>query len=138
MSHAVVRPAHRDDTEPAARLLTQLGYDVPASTIGIAISEGQGILVAELDGAVVGLLTYATRFQLHRGGLVTTVDALVVDEALRSGGIGSRLLGHLVEVVRAEGVESVELHSNRSRTAAHRFYQQAGFELTSSFFRKVL
>lgn len=138
MGEIVVRPAAAEDQSIVLALLAQLGYDPAPAPIEGAISRGDGVLVAELDGAVAGVLTYASRYQLHRNGRVTTIDALVVDECRRSAGVGAALLDHLVAVARRDGSESVELHSHQSRVEARRFYEREGFELTSNFFRKVL
>lgn len=137
-AEVVVRPARPEESAEVARLLAQLGYDLDLAVVAAAISGAGGALVADLDGEVVGLLTFGTRYQLHRSGNVTTVDALVVDESRRSSGIGAALVGHLVALARREGSESIELHSRISRVAARRFYEREGFELTSNFFRKVL
>ena len=134
----VARPARPEERTEVARLLAQLGYDVDPAAVDTAILDGEGVLVAELDGEVVGLLTYDSRRQLHRNGTVTTIDALVVDETRRSAGIGAALIDRLVGLAREEGSESIELHSHLSRTAARRFYERAGFELTSNSFRRVL
>ena len=138
MREIVVRPAVAQDQSVLVALLAQLGYELAPLAVKRAISQRDGILVAELNGEAVGVLTYGTRYQLHRNGRVTTIDALVVDDSLRSAGIGAALVDHLVALARREGSESVELHSHQSRTEAQRFYERAGFELTSNFFRRVL
>ena len=98
--------ARSEDSAEVTDLLAQLGYDVDPAAVDTAISEGEGVLVAEVDGEVVGLLTYDTRRQLHRNGTVTTIDALVVDETRRSAGIGCALIDHPVALAREEGAES--------------------------------
>lgn len=137
-SEVVARSARPDDSAQVVHLLAQLGYDVDQAAVENAISDGEGVLVTEMDGEVVGLLTYNTRRHLQRNGKVTTIDALVVDETVRSAGIGNALVDHLVVLAREEGCESIELHSHMSRVDARRFYERAGFELTSNFFRMVL
>lgn len=134
----MARPARPLDSRDVVRLLAQLGYDLDLARVETAISDGAGVLVAELDREVVGVLTFGIRRQLHRNGEVTTIDALVVDERRRSGGIGAALLQHLVALATREGSESIELHSHVSRVAARRFYEREGFEVTSNFFRRVL
>jgi ribosomal protein S18 acetylase RimI-like enzyme len=61
-------------------------------------------------------------------GLVGHVDDVVVDEALRGGGIG-RLLMEAVHVeARRLGLRHVDLTSRPSRTAANALYQSLGYE----------
>jgi GNAT superfamily N-acetyltransferase len=134
----VVRPAGPEEGPQVTHPLSQLGYDVDVTAVETAISQGDDVLVAELDKEMVGLLTFGSRYQLHRNGKVTTIDALVVDESRRSRGIGAAPVQHLVAMAKWEGWESIELHSQVSRVAARRFYEREGFEVTSNFFRKTL
>lgn len=61
-------------------------------------------------------------------GLVGHVDDVVVDEALRGGGIG-RLLMEAVQVeARRLGLRHVDLTSRPARTAANALYQSLGYE----------
>jgi predicted GNAT family N-acyltransferase len=49
---------------------------------------------------------------------------MATDEAWRSGGVGSRLLGAVLDHVAAAGGEMVWCNA---RTPARRFYERAGF-----------
>jgi len=74
------------------------------------------------------MIDVVTRLQLHHGGLVATVDSLVVDSSLRGDGIGARLLEHAVERATARGVRLIEVTSSSARTGAHQFYERQHFE----------
>ncbi|HEX6357546.1 GNAT family N-acetyltransferase [Actinophytocola sp.] len=78
--------------------------------------------LAESGDEVVGLLTY-----LVRDG----VAELVTINAFAGGGVGSALLGALVEECRATGVRRVHVTTTNDNTRALRFYQRAGFRLSA-------
>lgn len=99
-------------------------------------AETATVLVAELDGQVIGGVTVATR-----GGpwaeLSTTGEAvirmLVVDPAVRRSGAGDALVRASVEAARTDGCHVVRLSTQPTMTAAHRLYERAGFVRTPSF-----
>jgi GNAT superfamily N-acetyltransferase len=71
---------------------------------------------------VMGLLTY-----LVRGDAAE----LVTINAFAGGGVGSALVGALVEECRALGVRRVNVTTTNDNTRALRFYQREGFRLTA-------
>jgi GNAT superfamily N-acetyltransferase len=134
-----VRPFAPADAEAVSGLLDQLGYQVPAAQVEKhAGRDGGALLVAEQDGRVVGVLAAHTRWHLHRDGIVTSIDSLVVDREIRSRGVGAALLAAVCDNARLAGARVVDLHSNRSRLDARRFYERHGFEVTSNYFVKEL
>ncbi|TDV50962.1 GNAT family N-acetyltransferase [Actinophytocola oryzae] len=91
-----------------------LGGPVDASTL-------PGWL-AEQGGEVVGLLTYLVR---------DDTAVLVTINAFAGGGVGSALLGALVDECRATGLARVLITTTNDNTRALRFYQREGFRLTA-------
>ena len=94
-------------------------------------AEGRVVLVAELDGNVVGCLSTSVMRVLHRPAPVGRISMMVVDETLRSRGIGARLVRAAEEALAAQGCYMVEVTSQVRRIEAHRFYQRLGYEQTS-------
>lgn len=95
----------------------------------IQIDKNNELIVAELDGAVVGTLqitfTPSISFQ---GGKRATVESVRVDEKYRGQGIGRALMLFAIERAREEGCISMQLTTNMERTDAHRFYENLGFK----------
>jgi ribosomal protein S18 acetylase RimI-like enzyme len=94
------------------------------------------VLVAELDGQVVGAVTAATRGgewaeQSVPGEAV--VRMLVVAPGARGSGTGEALMRACLERARADGCVLVRLSSQEEMTAAHRLYERLGFVRTPSF-----
>jgi ribosomal protein S18 acetylase RimI-like enzyme len=85
------------------------------------------VLVARLDGVVVGSLTLVT-FRIPTG-VRSWIEDVVVDEAARGSGIGDQLNRFAIELARSKGATTIDLTSRPSRTAANRLYQRLGFQL---------
>ncbi|KRA80445.1 GNAT family N-acetyltransferase [Altererythrobacter sp. Root672] len=94
-------------------------------------AEGRVVLVAELGGAVVGCLTTSVMRVLHRPAPVGRISMMVVDETVRSRGIGAALVRAAEEALAQQGCYMVEVTSNVRRADAHRFYERLGYQRTS-------
>ena len=66
------------------------------------------------------------------------IEDMAVDPSLRSQGIGARLLALAEERIRARGVDWVFLESGLGNESAHRFFERAGFHMTSHVFARRL
>jgi ribosomal protein S18 acetylase RimI-like enzyme len=130
-----VRIAESADTGRIGELLELLGYPTRTGDVERALSEpGVAVLVAEIGGAVVGVLVGGTRWQVHYGSTTGSIDALVIDAAYRSAGFGASLVHAFTEILERDHVPRVEVHSNGRRARAHRFYERLGFQRTSIYF----
>jgi GNAT superfamily N-acetyltransferase len=91
-------------------------------------ARGGAVLVAEVDGEVVGVcqLIVFRHLQAH-GGLCAEVESMHVHPDHRSGGVGAALLADAVARAGALGCYRVQLTSNAARPDAHRFYERLGF-----------
>jgi GNAT superfamily N-acetyltransferase len=131
----LIRPAEPRDAEALARLIGQLDYQVtPAEAAGrlaLMAAEGRLVLVAELDGAVVGCLSTSVMRVLHRPAPVGRISMMVIDEAHRGRGLGAALVRAAEVALAAQGCYMVEVTSHVRRTEAHRFYERLGYERTS-------
>jgi len=115
------------DAEPYGRALRE-----------IAAGEG-GVLVAELDGEVVGVCQLIVFRHLQaRGGLCAEVESVHVHPDHRDRGVGTALIGAAVERARTLGCYRVQLTSNEVRHDAHRFYERLGFTPSHVGFKLAL
>jgi GNAT superfamily N-acetyltransferase len=144
MSHPViiVRTAHQSDLSVMQALIAELGYDVDVDTLAVRFAQftaqGERALVAERDGAVVGLATLHMTPVLHRAGGVGRVTALIVTASARGTGAGAALMRAAEATMADQGCVLMEVTSNRSRTDAHTFYERLGYTATSYRFGKTL
>ena len=85
-----------------------------------------GILVADEEGALIGLCSVALDLNSVRYGQRCWIEDLAVDPGQRSRGIGRDLLNAAKEWARERGATHVELDSGAARSDAHRFYEREG------------
>lgn len=139
---AVIRLGQAADASAIAVLMEQLGYPVPASKIEERLGrmpERRVVLVAVVDGEVVGWTSVCADETLVEG-LDACIEGFVVDERVRSRGVGLRLLQVAERWSKERGCASLIVRSNVVRTRAHGFYDRNGYVTIKSqrFFRKQL
>jgi predicted N-acetyltransferase YhbS len=132
------------DAPRVAELAGQLGYPSSAQEVADRFRELGGrstdvVLVATVGTNVIGWI-HVTRVASLAASDVALIGGLVVDEAHRSDGIGSQLLGSAEAWAREHGARTMTVSSRVTREGAHRFYAREGYELskTSHVFVKPL
>lgn len=138
-----VRDAAPADAQAIVDLLEQPGHPISPETTQhqLALLAGTGrdrVLVAEADGVVLGVLSLHWTPLLHRDRPLGRVTALVVDEAARGQGLGSRLVAEAERVLREANCSAVEVTSNVRRAEAHDFYRSLGYGQSSAYFWRGL
>jgi len=130
----VVQVVTDEVVQAFGRLLPQLSRSakpLDAEALrNMAAWQGNHLLVARLDGEIVGALTLAM-FPIPTG-LRAWIEDVVVDEVARGRGIGAALTREAVRLARAAGARTVDLTSRPSREAANRLYERLGFQLRDS------
>jgi len=105
-----------------------------------AVESGEA-WVAEVDGAIVGLLVLV----VHPGYLL--IENIAVQPSAQRRGIGSRLLVLAEDEARANGLGEIRLYTNEGMTENLAFYPRHGYRETRRaeengfrrvFFSKVL
>jgi GNAT superfamily N-acetyltransferase len=90
------------------------------------------LLVAEEEGAIVGVLAASWQRAIHVPGRYATIQDLWVDPEWRSRGIGAELVSALADRAREQGVARLEVGLPREDFPAleqtEAFYRGAGFE----------
>jgi GNAT superfamily N-acetyltransferase len=139
----IIRPVRLADAAGLTELMAQLGYPSDAAEMEqrlppILGDDSYATLVAEVDGAVVGLIGLRVGRDYVRSGWYSQLLVLAVDEKARRGGIGRQLVEAAEAWARARGADVMVLHSGRQRTGAHAFYERVGYEATGVRFKKTL
>lgn len=97
------------------------------------------LLIAEVDGQVVGALTLYLLPNLSHGGRpFALIENVVVERDLRGGGIGRRLMARAESVASDAGCYKVMLMSNARRAPAHAFYRALGYQASHQGFTRYL
>jgi GNAT superfamily N-acetyltransferase len=148
----LVREARLEDLEAIVRLheedslgahgdawsaQTKPAYE--AAFAAIRSSPDNHLFVAVDGSVVVGTfqLTFIPNLT-GRGALRVKVESVKVSAALRSQGIGARMMEQAEELARQRGARLLELTSNAKRLDAHRFYERIGYEQSHKGFKKAL
>ncbi|MFD8082913.1 GNAT family N-acetyltransferase [Kitasatospora sp. NPDC059722] len=130
----VVREATDELVAAFAGLLPQLsGSAKPldhAALAHLVACDSNTLLVARLDGVIVGTLTLV--LSPLPSGLRARIEDVVVDAETRGKGVGAALTDEAVRLAREAGARTLDLTSRPSREAANRLYERAGFQARDS------
>ena len=131
----VVRDATVADAPALAPLLDELGYPAPVDALESRMRrmlsrDDQRILVAERDGAVLGLLALHIFPVLAYDRDLAMIMALVVTKRARGLGVGRALIERADAVSKSLGASRLMVTTHVRRADAHAFYERLGFEFT--------
>ncbi|MGH9756965.1 MAG: GNAT family N-acetyltransferase [Candidatus Acidiferrales bacterium] len=128
-----------------AELAAQLSYpsspeEIARRLAGMRDSRDHAVFVAaQEDGEIAGWLGVFV-YRSVEADARAEISGLVVDEKLRSRGIGRHLIARAELWAREAGCRSIGLRSNVLRDKAHEFYLRHGYRhiKTQKSFRKDL
>ena len=130
----VAHAATPEVVDAFARLLPQLSSSATALTretlTEIIAAPHNTVLLARdpsAGGQIVGTLTLVI-FRIPTG-MRAWIEDVVVDSSARGRGVGEALTLAAVKLAKERGARTVDLTSRRSRQAAHRLYEKAGFHV---------
>lgn len=129
-----LRHARPDDAADVAALLVELGYpdnevDAVEQRLAMWTRVPAGlVLVAQLDGRVVGTVAMTTIPHLEREGRWGRIVALVVSAECRGQGVGRQLVEAAEAAAGDLGCVTMEVTSARGRTESHPFYRSLGYQ----------
>jgi GNAT superfamily N-acetyltransferase len=137
-----IRDAEARDADAMSALLGQLGYPATGEALPARLERlqivGDRVVVADLDGAVVGLAQLHVSPTLEYERPAAKLAALVVDASHRGEGVGRALVEAMEAEARARRCELLFLTSAARREDAHEFYRRVGLEETGKRFAKSL
>lgn len=136
-----LRPARSEDAPALVNLLQQLGYPGTEAFIArrlqqLAAHPDALVQVAEVEGALRGVIALHFIPQLALAGDFCRIAYLCVDEGARSLGLGALLEQFAHAEAQRRGCERIELHSSAHRVDAHRFYARQGYEDSPKYLMK--
>lgn len=130
----VAHAATPEVVDAFARLLPQLSSSATALTretlTEIIAAPHNTVLLARdpsAGGQIVGTLTLVI-FRIPTA-MRAWIEDVVVDSSARGRGVGEALTLAAVKLAKERGARTVDLTSRRSRQAAHRLYEKAGFHV---------
>lgn len=144
MSEIAVRAGRREDVDAIVRMLaasadSQGEPDALCVTAADLLREGFGdtpsfqALLAEADGAVVGLALYTFGFSTWTSVNGIHLEDLYVEPAWRRHGVAHALMRELAAVARRHGCRRLRWFVLRSNESARRFYESIGGEVLADW-----
>ena len=128
-----IRDAAPGDAAEVVRMIHELaaaGNETSPLTEAYAMrylsSPENRILLAEIGGGVVGLLSYYMRPDLYHAAECCMIEELIVGEDQREQGIGGALLDALIERAIQQGCAEVSVSTMPENQRAQEFYRQHG------------
>lgn len=104
----------------------------------VIAAENQTLLLARLDGKVVGMATLALLVGPIAGRKIY-LDDFVTDPSVQGKGVGSRLWDAMLSWGQQHGAAKLTFTSNPKRQAAHRFYLHKGATIyNTTVFEKTI
>ena len=138
-----VRTAERNDKNTCLDLLSELtgraaeaGWDPVFERL--LTGERGSIVVAEEDGAVLGLATVSYNLAVRYGGEYCQLEELIVDPEARGKQAGALLVAAAVENARQRGCAEMGLYLVERTEGNRAFYEKFGFRYVGSEMRLQL
>ena len=90
-----------------------------------------------IDGKLVGIsgLWYSVR---HYIGKSAEPDHVIIDDTIRSKGLGKQFFNWIDNHVKSKGCEAIELNAYAANTKSHKFYYNEGYDIYGFHFVKIL
>ena len=129
------RLATPGDADEVARLLNDFNteFDTPSPGAEVLAPRLRAMLARDdtfaiLAGApAVGIALVTLRPNVWYAGPVALLDELYVVPQLRSQGIGTAIVEHLLRLARERRIDLVEINVDEGDVDAQRFYERHGF-----------
>lgn len=140
--NAIIRRARAEDLPAIVAMLADdpLGATREDASIPLDPRYGQAfeaidrdpnqlLAVVQRAGQVIGCmqLTFLPGLS-RRGAWRGQIEGVRVAAGERGSGLGSTMMAWAIETSRARGCTMLQLTTDKSRTAAHRFYERLGFK----------
>jgi GNAT superfamily N-acetyltransferase len=86
------------------------------------------LFVLRVDGQVAGMANALVTISTAEGGRVLLLEDVIVSRVHRGGGLGRKLVEHVLDWAQGQGMTRVTLLADRDNHAALDFYRRLGFE----------
>jgi 8-oxo-dGTP diphosphatase len=128
-----IRPARTEDAERVLALLQAIPANAGFTEADRARARnrleeklGFDVLVAEVDGVVVGYLVLSLIPALS--GLRAWIDDVAVEPAFQRQGLGAALVEAAIQQASMRGATHLFVYTSRGNTGAREFYRACGFD----------
>ncbi|MEW6163827.1 MAG: GNAT family N-acetyltransferase [Pseudomonadota bacterium] len=96
------------------------------------------LFVLRVGGRVAGMANALITVSTAQGAPVLLLEDVIVGAAARGGGLGRKLVEHVCEWARAQGMARVTLLADKDNAPALAFYDRLGFEPSAMVVRRKM
>ena len=141
MESVAIRKALVEDSEPIARLVSELGYPTSTSQMRrrletIIHDNHYETFVACEDGHVLGFVGTRSGPIYEDDGCYGQIMALAVAASRQRRGVGRMLMQAAESALIERGVRVLVVTSGNQRSDAHAFYERCGYSFTGRRYKK--
>lgn len=140
-----VRKAQPEDAAAIVRLIRELAVTANESSsitaahvVRYLSSPTSSVLLAQVQGQVVGLISYSLRPDLYHAANSCLIEELVVQGDMRGQGVGSRLLAELLARLDEMECAEVSVTTLPGNRRAIEFYRRHGLADEAVFLERHL
>jgi len=140
-----IREAEPGDADIVIELVGQLargeGQESPVSqayVLKYLAVDGNGILLAEKDGQILGLISYSIRPNLYHAAASCLIEELFVRQDARGQGIGGLLIAEVIKRSHESGAAEISVSTMPDNERVIAFYKKLGFVDQALFLEKHL
>lgn len=148
MKNIIIKKASKNDIPVVLGLLYELGRPRPQNNSEAGRFESKArkylsdtdkqILVAKLDGNVIGVVSIMFLSRLNRKTPEMYIPELVIAKNHQGKSIGRKIIEHCIDLAIKKKCHRIRLESGNQRIDSHRFYRKMGFEQSALSFTKNL
>lgn len=134
-----IKIAKKSHAAGVQRLLKQLGYESTMAEISVALctpTPDSAVFVIEDQSGVVAFISLIYFFYFPTQKQNCRITAIVVDEKMRSCGLGSHLISFARMQAHQHGCAQLEVTTSLTRHTTQAFYETIGF--TKASYRYVM
>lgn len=91
--------------------------------------------VASLDGNVIGFISAAMLYWASSDKRNMFIQGFVVRKEYQHKGVGTKIIQHVENYAKAQGIAGIGLQSGNQRTWAHAFYERNGYKKSNYFYK---
>ncbi len=144
MARPTIRDARPADAAGLVPLLAALGYPSETAAVSerlqrlLAADTTGRVMVAVLDGELLGFMTLHCTPTLHRPTAVGRITGIAVAATERGHGVGRQLVEAAEQHFTAMGLCRIEVNSGPTHEEAYAFYRRLGYADQGLRFAKPL
>ncbi|MBF0226201.1 MAG: GNAT family N-acetyltransferase [Desulfobacterales bacterium] len=99
-------------------------------TLMLSDNKNRCVMVAEINGQVIGMCSIQTILSTAEGGVVGLIEDVIVRKDLRGKEIGKKLLASIENWAREKKLKRLQLLADRNNLAAIEFYEKLNWSKT--------